>query len=259
MKRRAFLAASGSLGLLPLAAAQADASVTGDRTYLELRMYHVQTEQQRDAFETFAREAAIPALNRLGINPVGIFYPAEDLSPIYVLLPHPSPDSVTTLVRRLGEDGEFLRRGATFLEAPATDPAYTRVESSLMVAFSGMPRVERPISSDGRIFQLRIYESPSEVTGQKKIEMFNDAGEIAIFRRVGLHPVFFGETVIGPKMPNLTYMLAFDSMEQLKENWKTFVNDPAWRRLSALEEYADERILSNITNLILRPAACSQI
>lgn len=242
-----------------MVAGEVSGSPASDRSYLELRMYHVQTQQQRDAFETFAREAAVPALNRLGIKPVGVFYPVEDLSPIYVLLPHPSLASVTTLVERLGADSEFVRRGAAFLEAPASDPAYTRVESSLMVAFREMPQVERPITSDGRIFQLRIYESPSEVTGQKKIEMFNDAGELAIFRRVGLHPVFFGETVVGPKMPNLTYMLSFDNMEQLKENWKTFGGDPAWQRLRAMEEYADQRILSNITNLILKPAPCSQI
>ena len=87
------------------------------------------------------------------------------------------------------------------------------MESSLLVAFKGMPHVETPIKSPDRIFQLRIYESPSEMTGQKKIEMFNDAGEIAIFRRVGLHPVFFGETVVGSKMPNLTYMLSFESAD----------------------------------------------
>jgi len=35
---------------------------------------------------------------------------------------------------------------------------------------------------------------------------------IAIFRRAGLQPVFFGETLIGAKMPNLTYMLVFENM-----------------------------------------------
>ena len=54
-----------------------------------------------------------------------------------------------------------------------------------MVAFKGMPQVERPITSTDRIFQLRIYESPSVITGQKKIEMFNDGGELEIFRKDG--------------------------------------------------------------------------
>ena len=96
-------------------------------------------------------------------------------------------------------------------------------------------------------------------TGQKKIEMFNDAGEIDIFRRVGLHPVFFGEALIGSKMPNLTYMLVFESEQQLKENWKKFGDDPDWQRLRKMEEYSDKTILSDITNLLLKPADYSQV
>jgi hypothetical protein len=260
MKRREFLAASGAAGLLPLAAATATESPAGQRAYLELRLYHVDSQQQRDGLEAFARDAAIPALNRLGIAPVGVFFPAEkDLSPVYVLMPHKSVDSVTTVVERLSQDSEFLSRGAAFLQAPASAPAYRRMESSLLVAFTGMPQVDVPIKSPGRIFQLRIYESPSEMTGQKKIEMFNDAGEIDIFRRVGLHPVFFGEAVVGSKMPNLTYMLSFESAQEMQENWGKFGKDPGWERLKGMDEYADKKILCNITNLVLKPAACSQI
>jgi len=259
MKRRDFLAASTAFGLSPLAMAHAAEQVSGQRSYLELRMYQFDTEEQRKGFEEFARAAAIPALNRAGIKPVGVFYPESELSPAYVLLPHKSLESATTLVQQLGEDSEFLSSGASFLEAPADKPAYARMESTLMVAFKGMPQVEIPVTSPNRIFQLRIYESPSVITGQKKIEMFNDAGEIEIFRRVGLHPVFFGETIIGPKMPNLTYMLSFESQEQRKANWGKFGQDPDWRRLKTMDEYADKNILSKITNLFLKPAPCSQI
>ena len=84
-----------------------------------------------------------------------------------------------------------------FSNPPADKPAYQRIESSLLLAFKGMPALDIPVQSPGCAFQLRIYESPSVKTGQKKIEMFNDAGEIDIFRRVGLHPVFFGEALIG--------------------------------------------------------------
>ncbi len=259
MKRREFLAASTALGLTPLTLARADDQHSSERDYLELHLYHIETQEQRVGFETFAREAAIPALNRAAIKPVGVFFPLEDLSPIYVLLPHKSLTSATTLVSRLGEDADFLRRGSEFLHATREKPAYARMESSLMIAFKGMPHVETPVTSPDRIFQLRIYESPSVITGQKKIEMFNDAGEITIFRRVGLHPVFFGETLLGGKMPNLTYMLSFESQDELKANWGKFGADPDWQRLRTMEEFADKKILSNITNLILKPAPCSQI
>jgi hypothetical protein len=127
-----------------------------------------------------------------------------------------------------------------------------------MMAFGGMPRVERPVDSPGRVFQLRMYESPSVKTGLKKIEMFNTA-EIAIFRKTGLNPVFFGQTLIGERMPNLTYMLAFNSMEESKANWSKFQADPDWKALRSKPEYDDKKILCGITNLYLKPASYSQI
>ena len=270
MQRRDFLVASSALGALPLLqTASANQSVADQsRDYYELRTYGLETEAQRQAFDRFAEEAAIPALNRLGISPVGVFYSAADekdtetgkeLKNVHVLLTHSSIESVATLTQKLGVDETFLQRGAQWLDQPAERPAYQRLESSLFYAFAGMPKLETPVKSPERIFQLRIYQSPSVKTGQKKIEMFNDAGEIDIFRRVGLNPVFFGEALVGSRMPNLTYMLGFESQQHQTEAWKTFIADPQWKQLSAMEEYANEKILNGITNLMLKPASYSQI
>lgn len=228
--------------------------------FYELRRYELDSEEQRAGFDKFFREAAIPALNRLGVKPVGVFYPAEGISPLYVLLVHASLQSFVAMTRRLSEDQEFLEKGAAFIDAPADQPAYKNLEVQFMQAFQGMPRLELPVGEPGRIFQLRIYESPSEKTGLKKIEMF-DTAEIAIFRKTGLNPVFFGQTLAGTKMPNLTYMLGFKDMEESKAAWKTFIGDPEWKKLSAMPEYADKAILrkGGITNLYLKPASYSQI
>lgn len=240
-------------------AARARATVrTNARDYYELRRYEIETDAQKAGFDAFVKEAAIPTLNRNGIDSVGVFYPWEGLSPIYVLLRHRSLASVAQLTQKLSEDEEFLQKGAAFLDAPAEKPAYKRMEIQLMVAFQGMKKLETPIENPGRVLQLRTYESPSVKTGQKKIEMFNTA-EINIFRKTGLHPVFFGETLAGGKMPNLTYMLVFNDMNERKANWKRFGADPQWRALRAIPEYADKRILCGITNLYLKPASYSQI
>jgi hypothetical protein len=242
-----------------MAAPRAASGGDDPRDLYELRRYEIASDHQKQGFDAYMRDAAIPALNRIGITPVGVFSPEKDPSPITVLLRHRSMESFLSSTSKLLADAEYLKTGAGFLNAPAEKPAYQRVESSLFLAFKGMPALETPVKSPGRIFQLRIYESPSVKTGQKKIEMFNDAGEITIFRRVGLHPVFFGEALAGSRMPNLTYMLAFESADELKANWTKFGSDPDWKRLKGMAEYSDKAILSGITNLILKPAEYSQI
>jgi hypothetical protein len=261
MKRREFVAASCLAGLAPLgsvAAAQA-----GDRPakeFYELRYYYMEAGAKQKQMDDFLRDAAIPALNRIGIAPVGVFrhMGKQAESPnLYILMPHNSIESVATLTARLGADGEFLQAGAAVLDATLADPAYKRMESSLMVAFDEIPKLELPTKAASRVFQFRIYEAHSVKKGQKKIDMFNSGGELAIFRRTGMNPVFFGESLIGAKMPNLTYMLGFDNMQAGEQAWARFLKDPAWIELKADPQYKDT--VSNITNLFLRPAPYSQI
>jgi hypothetical protein len=260
MDRRSFLtrtgiAASAALGGITRLSRAAESD---ERDYYELRRYHLDTTEQKAAFDYFMRHAAVPAFNRIGIKPVGIFQEPEKTSPVFVLLRHQSIEACVSMTQKLLADETFMTQGKSFLAAPAANPAYLRMESALMVAFSGIPHLEIPITSEGRVFQLRTYESPSIITGQKKIEMFN-RGELEIFRKTGLNPVFFGETLVGSKMPNLTYMLVFNSTEEQKTSWGRFVNDPDWKKLKGKPDYADDKILCGITNISLIPADYSQI
>jgi NIPSNAP len=121
-----------------------------------------------------------------------------------------------------------------------------------------MPSIEVPEKKE-RLFELRCYESPTESAGQKKIEMFNTAGEIDIFKKAGARPVFFGETIIGDRRPNLTYMLCFDNMEAHDTHWKAFGSDPEWKKISTMPEYLDAKLISKITRTFLSPTGYSQV
>ena len=167
-----------------------------------------------------------------------------------------------TLAARLGADAEYQRAAASFRSLPASDPPYLRRESSLLSAFAAAPTVEVPTGPEAaasRVFELRTYESHNEAAGAKKIEMFEKAGEIAIFRRVGLHPVFFARNVVGSNLPSLTYMLVFADMAAREKNWATFREDPEWVKLRATPGYSNAEVLTTITNLFLRPTDYSQI
>jgi hypothetical protein len=267
MKRRHFLrtalAASGAASLTQNLTSAAESSDKPMREFYELRLYHLRRGPKQKLFDDFYRNAAIPAMNRIGLNPIGVFTVATgpDSPTMYVLIPHKSMESFATATARVRADEEYQKAGAEFINSPATDPAYVRVESSLMVAFEGMAKLEVPAATaekKPRLFELRTYESHSKRANTKKIEMFN-TGEIAIFRRTGLAPVFFGETLIGSKMPNLTYMLVFDNMAAHDKNWSQFVADPEWQKLSRTPGFTDAEIVSNISNIFLRPTAYSQI
>lgn len=267
MKRRQFLKttlmASSAAGLTESLDLAAENSGQPVREFYELRLYHLRRGPKQKLFDDFYREAAIPAMNRIGLSPIGVFTVATgpDSPTMYVLIPHKSIESFATATDRVRSDSEYQKAGAAFINAPASDPAYVRVESSLMVAFEGMPKLEVPkatATNGPRLFELRTYESHSKRANKKKIEMFN-VGEIAIFRRAGLAPVFFGETLIGNKMPNLTYLLVYDNMTAHDQNWSKFGGDPEWKKLSTTPGYTDPEIVSNITNLFLRPTAYSQI
>jgi hypothetical protein len=265
MKRREFLslAAAGTAATLPALMSNAAETAPAAREYYELRQYHLRFGPMQKRFDDFFRDAAIPAMNRAGIRAVGVFGVmfGSDAPTFHVLVPHRTADSLVTLADRLRADADYIKNGAEFLNASPTDPGYIRVESSLMVAFDGMPKLEVPAAvaaKKSRIFELRTYESHSKKANKKKIEMFNQ-GEIDIFRRTGLTPVFFGEALVGSRLPNLTYLLVFDDIAQHTKNWDQFRNDPEWKKLSTMPGYSNAEILSNISNQLLRPTAYSQI
>ena len=260
MQRRAFLGSTFAAGAAAVGAAadRAPAAETGDKQYLELRLYTMADMAHRERFEVFLAKAAIPAWNAAGVKTVGVFVDLEGKSAdLRVLLPYASAGEVVAVRRKAWKAILADEAVRDVVQAEKKDPAYQRIESAFMLAFDGVPKVEVPEKTDGRIFQLRIYESHSQAKAFKKIEMFNKGGELAIFREVGMNPVFFGETLVGGKLPNLTYMLTFPDMAAKEAGWKKFGSHPDWKTLSKAPEYKDT--VSNITNIMLKPAACSQI
>jgi len=268
MKRRDFLKSTAvAASLTGLASAlpafAAEPSAASDREFYELRRYQFRRGPMVKRFEDYVTQAALPAMARMGIGPVGVFTPigGPDTPAAYVLIPFKSLAEFATVGEKLRADAEYQKAGAEYINTPAGDPPYLRYESSLLVAFSGVPKLEVPAqktAGKSRIFELRTYESHSKKANKKKIEMFNE-GELALFRKHGLAPVFFGETIIGPKQPNLIYLLAFDDMAAKDKSWGAFGGDPEWKKMSSAPGFTDAEIVSNISNVFLRPMACSQI
>ena len=240
--------------------ASADATARiAETAYYELKVYTFKSEIQQKLTEDFYH-TAIPALNRLRVKNVGVFTESEPSGPskLYVFIPYSSLEHFAQVSEGLETDQLYQADGAAYLNAPAAAPAYERIESSLLKAFKGFPEMTVPQKKE-RIFELRQYQSPTEAAGKKKIEMFNDQGEIDIFQRLQFNPVFWGETIIGPEMPNLTYMVTFDDLAAKDAHWNTFLADEQWKEISVVPGYSNELLINLITSTILVPTANSQI
>jgi hypothetical protein len=259
MQRRQFLSASLAASAAALTTSAAQAQTVGQREYYDLRKYTLQNGPQQKLTASYFADALIPALNRLGVTPVGAF--TLDVGPetptLYLLLPSKKLETLVTAELLLQKDEVFMKAAAPFWSAPAAQPPFKRVESTLLIAFEGHP-VLTPPAKEKRIFQLRTYESPTDGSHVRKVRMFH-SGEFEIFAKAGCGQVFYGDALVGQNLPQLTYMLTFPDLPTLQECWKKFSSNPDWKKLSADPLYASEPIVSNISNLYLNPTSYSQI
>src|SRR5262249_909490 len=265
MFRRDFLSA---LPMLPaLAHGQGAPAADAPPSVYEWRQYSLRNGAGARRLDDYLQNALIPALNRLGHAPIGVFQVTFGMPTptVFVLTPSTTSgggDSLLARESKLDRDDGYLRAAAGYLDASAADPVYVRQEAALLSAFPQFPHVSVPAataSKGPRMFELRTYESHNERAHRAKVKMFAEMGEIDIFRRAGLTPVFFSRTVAGTRMPSLVYMLVHENMAAREKSWSAFSTDPDWRKLAQTPGYTDPDIVSNITTVFLRPAAYSQI
>ncbi|MDE3166625.1 MAG: NIPSNAP family protein [Acidobacteriota bacterium] len=263
MDRRNFLSTSLGASALSLAGAEA-ADAAGTPEYYELRRYQQRSGAGTRVCDQYFSGVLIPALNRLGIGPVGAFsiYFGPDTPATYLLLPSAKLETLVTAELELAKDPAFLKVAAPFWEPQGGETPFITVESTLLRAFEGYPKLTVPAAAqkkEKRLYHLREYVSATPFNHARKVEMFHH-GEFAIFARAGAANVFYADVLVGPRMPSLFYMLSFPDMAALEEGWAKFGADPEWKKLAADPRYKlDPPTVSNVSSLVLRPQAYSQV
>lgn len=241
---------------IPCRTSAADA---GKPQYYELRVYTTHSAEQQQRVNDYWQNAAVPACNRMGIQPIGVFTELEDSATnhVYVLIPCDSVEIFAAIPAKLAADADYQKAAAEFLAAPKSNPAYDRFESSLLVAFDGMKHIAvPPADKKPNVFELRTYMSPGESKGLNKIKMF-ESGEITTMKEVGLAPVFYGRTVVGSHMPCLVYMTCGENMDAHKKHWAEFSAAPVWKQLQADPQYKDNMI--GMIKVMLKRTSASQL
>ncbi|MBC7827275.1 MAG: NIPSNAP family protein [Chitinophagaceae bacterium] len=233
------------------------------RDFYEIRIYHLKNTQQAQRVEQYLKDAYIPALHRAGIKRIGVFKPVVDSVSeqlLYVLIPFTSMDQFEKLPAMLEKDNQHGLDGKDYVDAVYSDPPFSRIESILLKAFEGMPSVNAPkfaTAASERVYELRSYEGHTEKIYRNKVQMFNKGDEIGLFNRLEFNAVFYGEVLVGSKMPNLMYMTSFENRASRDAHWKLFSADPEWKKLSAMPEYKNN--VSKNTIVFLKPTDYSEL
>ena len=234
------------------------------RDYYQIQVYNLTGKVQQSKVESFLKSAYLPALHRAGIKTVGVFKPIESDTTcekrVYVWVPFTSLDHFAKIQEILLKDSEFQKKGVDFLGAPFDQAPFIRKESILLMAFPVQPTFvipSFPTPHAQRIYELRSYEGPTEHLFRQKVKMFNEGGEITLFKKLEFNAVFYAEVISGSTMPNLMYMTTFSDMASHDAHWSAFGKHPEWVKLKAIPEYLNT--VSKAVKVLLHPTDYSDL
>jgi hypothetical protein len=228
--------------------------------YYEVRTYELRNDLKPTRIQEFFEQHFMPFMKRAGAGPIGCFNVISGMySPsLVVVIDYPALAVMQSTMERAATDKEFNVAWRAFETA---ELPYVRYDSVLLKAFGTHQKMEVPAWDDKRaprLFEFRTYESRNAFSLRDKIAMFNQE-EIKIFRESGFAPVFFGEGLLAPRLPLLSYMIGFDSMAARDKAWDAFRTNPDWARVRVRPGWTDAETVSNSHVAFLRPTTYSQV
>jgi len=265
MNRRTFMTRNvpaATLGLAawrPSLAAISSGEKTMSSSYFELMYIHMQSGSQPQRMAKWLENRLMPICQKHGFSPMGFFNVevGPELPTVVVIFNYPSLTEMEALWGKLNSDPDYA---AAVAEVEQDDPAFYRTEATLLRSTPFCP----PWSTtpDGapsnKLYEMRIYESPSN----RQLNFLHDrfaGGEIDVFHKSGIHPIFYADTVFGANLPNMAYLIPFQSADHREKAWTTFRNDPDWIKIRDESIRHGGEIVRNITNIFLSPMGFSML
>jgi hypothetical protein len=260
MNRRFFLqkgAPAAALASSAFLAEPAAASPDAAPAYCQLitfRLHFVQMER----FLGWLEKSAFPALNMAGLNPLGAF--TMEIGPhvpsVLLLTQHANLAELDAGWQKLAADNEW---SAGIAEMESAGPRYFRRDSILLRATPFSPPLAPTAAGvTNKVYELRHYEAST----QRQLQMMHDrftGGEIEVFAQCGIRPIYYGNTVVGPDMPNMIYLTPFESAAAREKAWAAFREHPGWKKLAAEWMEKSGELARNIGNWMLAPTGFSKL
>lgn len=224
--------------------------------YFVLEQYLLKNGSQPGRVHAFFEKGVLPARRRLGLPAPAVVMEAlvaVHMPQVACVTPYASAGQWMESWARLAADGGY-REALAAMEAGEEAP-YEQYSEVLLEAAPYTPPLPAslPAQAQPRVFELRLYHSPTERQLKALHERF--AGpEIQIFHRCGIHPLLYGSTLAGPHKPNLVYLTPFDSLAAREKAWAAFSADPEWAKVRA-ESIARHGQVSSVIQISLYRAA----
>ena len=276
VERRRFLthaaAALPLAGALPASAAALGSSQTAELPNdaqagridkpgaYELRIYRMHQGPQGGQLDQWLTQRAIPLHQKHGFAPMGFFHVSiGDFTPKLIqVIAYRSLAEREARWAALEADPDWTAI-VNELAADLNQPAFDDLEVRFLKALPFSPAWEpTPADKKHKIYEIRTYQSPS----QRQLGVLTHrfaSGEVDVFHRSGFVPVLYSHEIAGPMMPNLTYLIPFDSIEARDEEWSKFGRDPQWKTLLAESNRLGGDVVKQITNYILSPTSYSAL
>jgi hypothetical protein len=224
-----------------------------------LETYYLRASTQAPRINEFMSRGLLPALAKFPSGPK-IFLEGlvtAHLPQFVAIRGYASLDELAAEGTRLQADAAYQKAFAAWENGP--EPPYEHYSRAVLQAAPYSPEIAEPAPGPRpRIFELRAYHSPTWKQLAALHRRFAGS-EINIFHRVGVYPILYSETLLGPQMPNLTYLIPFDSLAAREKAWDAFGADPEWIKVRSESIAADGQISSVIEMSLLRATAYSPV
>jgi hypothetical protein len=215
-----------------------------EREFYLIQIYHCSNLNQINGIDAYLKNTYLPYLHKTGIKKVGVFAPIDNDTAtdkrIYLWLPMASLNVLDQLDQAVEKLDPMTKNDLVDLENADGSLPYNRVERIITKSFIDQPTYVKESSltkSPERIYEYRSYESPTENMHLRKVHMFNQGGEVVLFKRLNFNAIFYSKAIAGPRMPNLIYMTSFNNMDDRNEHWKAFSASPEWKSISNMPKY----------------------
>jgi hypothetical protein len=257
MNRRNFAA---SLAGLSAAFSSRGAAAESDKRpkFWMLETFALKAGTQPSRLHEHMTKHVLPGIAKLHTGPKIVLdaLVAPHMPQMAVIVGFSSWEQIWSTHEKAGGD-EALKKAFSQLDS-GPEPPYETQQNVLLEAAPYQPEVTLAPRERPRIFELRVYHSPTWTQLGALHERF--AGpEIKIFHRVGIHPILYGSTIIGPNMPNLTYLIPFDNLAAREKAWEAFGADPEWQKVRTESVAKHGQISSVIQISLFRATAYSPI